>query len=323
VPRALVTALLTALAVAAFAAPAAAAPSAGCGQDVPSGRTTLTLASGGMQRVVVVHVPARFTGRRALPLVLNLHGSASTAEEQLDRSELVRTADRQGFIVASPQGILPAAPAGFRWNVPGVTTTDPAAPDDERFLSDVIDHLQQDLCVDTQRVYGTGYSGGGRMISQYACDHADRLAAIAPVAGLRAGHPITTPDGPQPDPATCTPSRPVPVVAFAGTADPVNPYAGGGAPYWLYGIEAAQQRWAELNGCDVGPRTTRVEPHVFRVAFYRCDERAWVVLYRVVGGGHTWPGSRAFAAQPELGPTTFEIDAAGWMWSFLRRYRLP
>jgi polyhydroxybutyrate depolymerase len=62
---------------------------------------------------------------------------------------------------------------------------------------------------------------------------------------------------------------------------------------------------------------------VFKRAFYRCADRAWVVLYRVVGGGHTWPGSRAFIPLPGLGPVTFEIDADAIMWSFFRHYRLP
>jgi polyhydroxybutyrate depolymerase len=54
--------------------------------------------------------------------------------------------------------------------VPGVTLPPGEPPDDEQFLSDVIDYLGANLCVDARRVYGTGYSGGGRMISQYVCD---------------------------------------------------------------------------------------------------------------------------------------------------------
>jgi polyhydroxybutyrate depolymerase len=204
-----------------------------------------------------------------------------------------------------------------------VTTTDPDAPDDEQFLSDLLDRLQTLLCIDARRIYGAGYSGGGRMISQYACDHPERLAAIAPVAGLRAGVPMTGPDGPQPDPATCHPERPMPVITFQGTADPVNPYAGGGAPYWQYGAPAAQARWATINGCRQGPRTRRITRHVDQIAYSACRDNADVVLYRVEGGGHTWPGSAAMIPLvPALGPVTFEIDADALMWDFFERYRL-
>src|SRR4051794_5370194 len=296
-PRRLLTLAAVLVGLGAAPLPAQAASGAGCDAGFPAGRqTTLTLQSGGVERTVVVYVPSAYDGRRSLPLILDLHGSSSTAQEQAVRSGLARIAERKRLIVAEPQGLLPAGPpeGTFRWNVPGVTTTDPAAPDDEQFLTDVLDHLESTLCVDPRPVYGAGYSGGGRMISQYACDHADRLAAIAPVAGLRAGLPVSGPDGPQPDPATCHPSRPVPVVTFAGTADPVNPYGGGGAPYWQYGVETAQARWAEINGCVRGPRTSPLTPHVLRRAYIRCDEGAWVVLYRIEGGGHTWPGSAAF-----------------------------
>jgi polyhydroxybutyrate depolymerase len=305
------------------AAPARAAARAPCDRPFTAGaETTLTLTSGGAQRVVVVYVPSSYDGHFRLPLILNLHGSQSTAEEQMLRSELARTAEQQRVIVAAPQGLLPAPP-GFRWNVPGVTTTDPAAPDDEQFLSDVIDHLEATLCVDPRRIYGAGYSGGARMISQYACDHADRLAAIAPVAGLRAGVPVSGPAGAQPDPATCRPRRAVPIIAFAGTADPVNPYAGGGAAYWQYGTEAAQDRWAQLDDCHAGPVERPVAAHVELRAYRGCDDRAHLLLYRIEGGGHTWPGSVVFVPlQPALGRVTFEIDADKLMWSFFRRYRL-
>jgi len=321
-PCALVVALLAALVL---ASPARAAAGAGCDPDVPKGQTTFTMTSGGMERVVVAYVPRAYNGRVRLPLVLDLHGSSSTAAEQSVRSGLARTAEAKRFIVAAPQGLLPAGPpAGtFRWNVPGVTTTDPNAPDDERFLTDVIDRLKATLCVDPARVYGAGYSGGGRMISQYACDHADRLAAIAPVAGLRAGFPITGPNGSQPDPATCKPTRPVPVITFAGTGDPVNPYTGGGAAYWQYGTAIAQARWAQLNGCRQGPRVQPVSAHVDRIAYTACRRDADVVQYRVAGGGHTWPGGEAFLPLvSSLGPVTFEIDATSLMWRFFEHYRL-
>ena len=195
-------------------------------------------------------MPSSYDGHHRLPLVLTLHGSQSDAVEQLVRSEMPSNAERYRLCRRVPPGI-PAGVPRFPLERAGRHVAPGPAPDDEQFLSDAIDYLEGTL-LDARRVYGTGYSGGGRMISQYACDHADRLAAIAPVAGLRAGYPTTVP-GVFPDPATCTPTRPVPVIAFAGTADPVNPYPGGGAPYWQYGVPQALARWAEINGCRRGP----------------------------------------------------------------------
>jgi polyhydroxybutyrate depolymerase len=156
------------------------------------------------------------------------------------------------------------------------------------------------------------------MVSQFACDNPERLAAIALVAGLRAGAPLATTDGFVPDPATCTPAVPVPVVAFAGTADPVNPFTGGGAPYWGYSVPAALDRWAELNHCRRGPVTRQVTEHVSVVFFVACRRNADTRLYVVAGGGHTWPGADDTDFPPALGPVTHEISANEIMWDFFR-----
>ncbi|GAB2968848.1 PHB depolymerase family esterase [Streptomyces pseudoechinosporeus] len=317
-----VTALCALLLPSVVAPPAAASetsygesPRAGCG--LPAGRTTLTVSSGGLERTVVVHVPRRLRGLGQVPMVLNLHGSQSTAEEQLDRSQMEETADREGFLLVAPQGSLVASP-GYRWNVPYVTGV--GGPDDEQFLSDTIDTLVSTGCTDPRKVYATGYSGGARMASQYACDHPGRLAAIATVAGLRAGAPVEDADGGfVPDPATCAPGRAVPVLSFAGTADPVNPYAGGGAAYWGYGEVTALQRWATLNGCRQGPWRTQVTEHVSRVTYSACSRGADVMMYVVDGGGHTWPGSTG-VWPPYLGTVTHEISANELMWRFFLRH---
>jgi polyhydroxybutyrate depolymerase len=115
----------------------------------------------------------------------------------------------------------------------------------------------------------------------------------------------------------------VPIISFQGTADPVNPYLGGGQPYWQYGVPVAQKRWAELNDCHQGPRTQHVTEHVSLIADFACEGNAKVLLYLVEGGGHTWPGSPAFLSLPALGPVTFEIDATELAWDFFEKHRLP
>lgn len=284
--------------------------------DLNPGRTTITVPSGGRGRTVVVHVPSTAKPARALPLVLDLHGSYSTPAEQLTRSQLDQTAEREGFIVAAPQGAIPA-PVGFVWNVPFTTTDVAGAPDDMAFLRDVIGTLIDSGCADGRRIYATGYSGGGRMVSQFACEQPELLAAIAPVAGLRAGAPLTTADGAIPNPATCTPSQGVPVISFNGTADPVNPFADGGAPYWGYGALDASERWADINSCHT-TKETRLSPNISLVTHHGCPQNAVVQQYVVHGGGHTWPGGNP-AAFPGTGVTTQEINANDLMSSFFEQ----
>lgn len=140
------------------------------------------------------------------------------------------------------------------------------------------------------------------MASWLACVSADRFAAIAPVVGLRAGNP--TPGDPQkPDPATCRPDRPIPVIAFAGDKDTVNPIQGGGTAYWQYTMHAAEQRWAELNGCAAAPTTRWVATGVYEERYSDCRGGADVVGWITVDGGHVWVADN---------------DA---MWAFLSRHR--
>jgi polyhydroxybutyrate depolymerase len=195
------------------------AAASGCGLEASPGTTTLTPSIGGRSRTVLVRVPSAYNGHARLALVLNLHGSGSNALQQEKFSGMDRTADAHHFIVAYPQAAIPDG-AGYDWNVPNVPLTGgrpvPAgAANDVSFLKQVVTLLEKRYCINARRVFSTGVSGGGRMASQLGCDASTVFAAIAPVAGLRR-------------PTPCPTRRPVPVVAFHGTADPIDPFAGHG-----------------------------------------------------------------------------------------------
>ncbi len=196
---------------------APASGTSGCGHHEASGSLQYTLTVSGHRRTVIVHIPAGYTGKRKLALVLNLHGSESTASAQEKFSGMDATADADHFIVAYPQALI-ADGIGYDWNIPGEPMVNgkypPAsAPSDVTFLTTLVRDLAGRYCVDLSRVYATGVSGGGRMASQLACDASSVFAAIAPVAGLRY-------------PSPCPASRPVPVIAFHGTADHIDPFNG-------------------------------------------------------------------------------------------------
>jgi polyhydroxybutyrate depolymerase len=143
-------------------------------------------------------------------------------------------------------------------------------------------------------------SGGGRMTSQIGCDLADLVAAIAPVAGLRF-------------PAPCVGSRPVPLVAFHGTADAVNPYDGGGQAYWVESVPSAELEWSAHDGCSTTPQTSMAAPGVTLTKYGGCAGGATVNLYTIDGAGHEWPGA---AGQ------TMAVDANTVMWAFFSARRL-
>lgn len=261
----------------------------GCGIGVAG--TTQSIAIGSTGRSMLVHIPAG-SSDAPLPLLFLFHGSTGTGAGMLHDSRLEETSDRHGFILAAPDGGIPVDGGGFVWNIPGVPTVTGKVPakddaDDVAFVGQAIDWLVGQGCVARDQVYATGLSGGGRMTSWLGCVDADRFAAIAPVVGLRAGNPSKA--YPQtPDPATCRPSRPVPVIAFAGDKDTTNPIEGGGAGYWQYTMHAAEQRWAQLNGCTAAPTSQWVAAGVYEERYTGCRESVDVAGRITVGGTHRW-----------------------------------
>ena len=286
----------------------------GCGHREASGSLRYTLTVGGHLRTVIVHVPASYTSKSRLALVLNLHGSGSTASAEEMFSGTDATANADHFIVAYPQALI-ADGTGYDWNVPGVPLYSgkypPAgAPSDVTFLTTLVRDLEGRYCIDLSRIYATGVSGGGRMASQLGCDASSVFAAIAPVAGLRY-------------PSLCPASRPVPVIAFHGTADFIDPFDGFGSGYWTYSVPAAAQMWASHDHCAASPQST--SGRGYRLTRYTgCSGSAQVELYAITGEGHEWPGGPAMpsAVTGVLGPQSDAVSANAVMWDFFQAHPL-
>ena len=86
------------------------------------------------------------------------------------------------------------------------------------------------------------------------------------------------------------------------------PYNGGnvttnrGTP--VQPAEKSAALWAADNGCGAQRATTQLSSEVVRFTWPGCT--APVIMYKIVGGGHTWPGS---AIVVPLGKTTHQISA--------------
>lgn len=309
------------LAFTTFSAPAAQA--AGCGTALSSGRHDLTIMSGGVEREAVYYVPSSYDGKRKLPLVFDFHGSNSHPDGQLNRSHWDEVAEREGFMVMALQGSLDGSFEGSHaWNVPGVNplpgvSTDNGL-DEPRFIKDAVQHAKDNFCVDPARVYATGYSGGGRMLSQFICNGNPEFAAAGFVMGLRAGYPEQEDGVWRPRADSCKPSKPISIIAFSGLKDDVNPFSGGGKPYWQYGGKVALGRWAELNGCNMKPMTS--EGDKLSVSTYSaCRNEASVTSYVIADAGHAWPSQRVRFQLASTGDEPMrEVDTTGRMWEFFR-----
>jgi polyhydroxybutyrate depolymerase len=258
-----------------------------CNLSHASGVAEQQLTSGQRQRTYRLFVPPGYDGRTAIPLVLDLHPSGGTSAGQARTSGFEDVAARERFAVASPQ-----AEAG-RWNVP--VQEDRA--DDLRYINDVIDHVASQVCIDTARIYATGFSGGGRMSSLLGCKLNSRIAAIAPVASLRW-------------PAPCS-GRALAVLTFHGLADPQNTYAGhieGRNGEWVESVPEALAGWAGHNGCKADVITEDPPGPLSTMRYEGCRGATEVRMIRIDGLGHTWPKQ--------------EIDATAVIWQFFKSHSL-
>jgi polyhydroxybutyrate depolymerase len=178
----------------------------------------------------IVHLPPGYDGTKRTPLVLNWHGLTSYASQQEMFSGMDPVADSKGFVLVYPDS------PDKSWNA-GTCCSSATTRDDVGFAIALVDLIESQTCIDSKRVYTTGMSNGAFMSYRLGCERADVFAAIAPVAG-KVGIP------------NCKPSRPVPLMAFHGTADPLVPYYTGTLSADNLDVPDTVKKWATGNGCS-------------------------------------------------------------------------
>jgi polyhydroxybutyrate depolymerase len=237
------------------------------------GETTTTLQVGSVSRTFILHVPQSYTGKEPVPFVTDWHALQSTGAGQEGVSGYKALADKEGFIIAWPNGIDNA------WNI-GPCCTTSRTVDDLGFAKAVVENVKSRACIDPKRVYADGYSMGGGMSHYLACNAADVFAAVAPSA-----FDLLTEDE-----EPCKPARPITVIFFRGTSDPLVNYMGGASmpPSGLnvtihfLGAEATFKKWADLDGCTDMPMDTGDGCQTYS----QCQGGTEVTLCTKQGGGH-------------------------------------
>ncbi len=274
-----------------------------------------TVMSGGIPRTFYLFVPPE-AGNRPLPLVVVFHGGHSSPEKIAATTQMHELARRERFLVAYPAAIK----RDRVWN-DGRSTTE-SEVDDVAFVDAMLAHVRTRYPMDTARIFATGASNGGMFTLRLACERAAVFRAFAPVV---ANLPVDML-------GRCRPGRGVPILLIQGTEDRLMPWAGGEVSgSALLGRGKGQvisspetvRFFARNNGCGPTPRTERLPDTVpddgTRVEvdrFEGCRNGAGVIAYRVIGGGHTWPGSPVGPTLRKSGTTSREISATEQIWQF-------
>lgn len=285
------------------------APTAGCGrQSTASPGTTVdatipadpALSAGERTRAYRVHLPASYAPGDTFPVVLAFHGYSGDSAGMERMTGFSALADQGRFIAVYPQGLTGIDGQPF-WA--SVGTVD-LGIDEVRFVSDLLDALESAFCIDTARIYATGFSNGGAMAAFLACRLSDRIAAFAPVSG----NFYAPRDG-------CFPTRPVAILDIHGTADRVVTYYGVPEainPRWpLPSIPMWLREWAARDNCTDEPTLFSDGPGVTRMEWISCTTDVAITHYRIDGGGHEWPA--ALHGRP----------VAAVMWDFFQAHPLP
>ena len=271
-------------------------------------KTSGSLVSSGEKRTYLLYVPDSYDPQKPVPLVISIHGFAEWPAHQAQISRWNELAEQEGFIVVYPSGTrFPK-----RWRTMGSSSScDPMI--DVHFIEDLIDQLESEYSIDPTRIYANGLSNGGGMSVLLACELSDRIAAIGSVAGAYS-YPSEL----------CHPQRPVPLIAFHGTADPIVPYLGGPSrsfdvpfpvvPQWM-------KAWAARNHCTQGFEGAQTV-EISSVSYTHCDQNAEVVFYTITGGGHSWPGGEPLPTWI-VGETSLSINATDLMWNFFVLHPMP
>jgi len=291
-----------------------------------AGTTARTMQLDGLERRYQLTIPDRYNGRRAAPLVLNLHGFGGTGEAQDALTDMPKLAAARGYVIASPDGgplkvplgVVPGAESAGAfegrpfWNIFSPGTVDFGPPhgtnlgiesslvgaDDVRFVTQLLDALEQELCIDTHRVYATGMSNGAGMATTLGCELGKRFAAIAPVSGVN----LT---------GKCPGRGAVSVLAVHGDADDTVVYNGNGLLGFQFGNPSVRERmdqWAKRDGCSLRPVTKRPEAGVTVTRWRGCVKGVDAQLWTIAGWGHEWPRAASAGQRGVIDATKVVLD---------------
>jgi len=264
-----------------------------------SGQKELWVDANGISRRYVLFVPPGYKPAVAAPLWLAFPGTGDAPEGLISQSGMTDFAVRHSFVLAFFEG------QDLSMNVEAHGLSLPERPDDVLYTEAVLRDVMQKIHVNRNRIHCVGFSRGARFCSRLASEMSSFISSIAAVSGIRF---------PKPNNAT----RPIPIIAFHGTKDPVNPFWGHGAAFWTESVPDAIHRWVHFNGCKKQNRQA-INKEVALFKHAKCRDGADVFLVQVNGGGHTWPGSYK---PTNLGFVSHDIAATVDIYNFFRDHPL-
>jgi polyhydroxybutyrate depolymerase len=267
-------------------------------------------------------VPKKFEGQALMPLVMVFHGGGGTASQIKNETKFNKLADKEGFVVVYPNAL------DKNWSDGRIGDKLPMDRDDVKFISNLIDTISAIYKIDTRYVFSTGISNGGFFSIYLAYKLSNKILAVAPVAANIA-------DNLKDEFKT---EFPVSIMLINGTKDPLVKYDGGyvgfkeeeGGRGKSISTDWTMKILTKNNDCQQSSKTTQIADKdgddgctAEMNTYYRCKDNTEVVLLKIEGGGHTWPGGTQYLPKILVGNVCRDFNAAEMIWEFFkaRSYR--
>ncbi|KAJ5468908.1 hypothetical protein N7475_006660 [Penicillium sp. IBT 31633x] len=317
--------LTSLLSLVALASTSIAKPT-GCGKDIPSkfpaAGSSQNLTLPGTDRQYRLHIPANYDKNKPTPLYFSFHGATRDMLEQEDLSQFSNPQFNPNSIV-----IYPDSKNGYWLSNPKAETS---RPNDLDFTNDLLNHMEEKLCIDTKRIYSAGKSNGGGFTGVIACNATvgSRFAAFAAVSAAWYDTDRIKGVGP------CSPAKRTegyPFLEFHGTTDTTAPVDGNTKRNPKLPVIGVLQRWAARNGCKDDAKwaknETVFEKPLVKHASWDCGGKKGIVQhYREGENGHCWPSTVSnddyvrHSKQCPLGKYVF--NATEYIFDFFGNYHL-
>lgn len=256
----------------------------------------------GETREYLIYVPNTYDTIQSFPLMLNFHGWTMSARNQMEVSDMRALSETDEFILVYPQGTR--LWGSTHWNV-GSWTLGSNAKDVE-FIAALINQIADNYNIDNERVYACGYSNGGFFCHELACQLSQKIAAIGTVAANISEETINN----------CNPSHPIPIITISGTRDDEVEYDGS-MPERTLSQEETLEYWRTFNKVDTVPIITNMPDlnlldgsTAVRYQYVNGDNDSEVEHYKVVDGGHDWPGTFG----------NMDINSDSVIWNFVSQF---
>jgi poly(3-hydroxybutyrate) depolymerase len=275
--------------------------SAGCGKapGIPSNQYNngkpISITAANMQRRYILSVPSNYDNTHPYRLVISFHQRDGNDIQNYSWQYygLLPLSNNTTIFVA-PNGQLNGAPCSGTGN--GQTNCGWPNPNnsDVALADAVVAQIEENFCVDTNRIFATGWSFGGAMSYETAC-----ARPLGTANGYIRGVAVYS-GSPQISAGPCPPMKQVAYYASHGTNDTVLPHSGG---------VTMAQNFAKANGCTWSNPPQATGSHIC-TKISGCMSDYPVEFCSFVGGHTPYPDSGQ--AQGSWGP--------GEAWKFLSQF---